>query len=113
MPFTVRGGFGGGTYAAKASASMLANPTPVGFVFDHWQTTVALRATFAVPTRLDMPARAMLSPVYRAASAWTSVVKVRPNGSNVYHYYPAPAAHFKGIMSFHHGATGTMRLVRE
>ena len=29
-----------------------------------------------------------------------------PNGSNLYYYLPAPAAQLKGIISFHHGATG-------
>lgn len=53
---------------------MLANPTPAGSVFERGQTTAALRDTFAVPTCLAMPARAVtLSPVYRAAPAWTPV----------------------------------------
>ncbi|WP_310394645.1 T9SS type A sorting domain-containing protein [Hymenobacter sp.] len=104
---TVGDGDGSGAYAAGDTAFVLANPTPAGFVFDYWQTTAALRDTFAVPTRLAMPAQPVtLSPVYRAAPAWTPVFEVRPNGSNLYYHFPAPAARLKGIISFHHGATG-------
>ena len=79
---TVRGGFGGGSYAAANSAYVLANPTPADFVFDRWQITVALRDTFAMATRLPGQARPVtLSLVDRAALAWTPI-KVRPNGRN-------------------------------
>ncbi|MBC8083699.1 MAG: hypothetical protein H7Z21_10850, partial [Hymenobacter sp.] len=106
-PLTVRGGFGGGPYAAADSVFVLANPTPTGFVFDYWQTTVVLRDTFAVPTRLAMPARPVsLTPVYRAAPTWTAGSETRSNGSNVYFYFPRPASQLKGLISFHHGANG-------
>ena len=61
-------------YATGDSAFVLANPTPAGSMFERGQTTAALRDTFAVPTCLAMPARAVtLSPVYRAAPTWTPV----------------------------------------
>lgn len=46
-----------GSYAAADSAFVLTNPTPTGFVFDCWQTTAALRDTFAMATRLPSHAR--------------------------------------------------------
>ncbi|WBA44118.1 T9SS type A sorting domain-containing protein [Hymenobacter canadensis] len=105
---TVRGGYGSGTYAPADTAYVLANPTPAGQVFDRWLATPAavLSDTFAVATRVRPPVpTATLTPVYRAAPAWTPVFQ-RFNGSNLYYHFPRPAAQLRGIISFHHGASG-------
>lgn len=105
---TVRGGYGGGAYAPTDTAFVIANPTPAGQVFDRWVATPAgtLSDTFAVATRVRPPARtATLVPTYRPAPVWTAV-QTTFNGSTLYYYFPRPAARLRGVISFHHGATG-------
>ena len=105
----VKRGYGTANYAPLDTAYVLANPTPAGQVFSRWTATAALvlSDTMAVPTRVRPPVRAAtLTPSYRATPVWTAVQTVFTNGSNLYYYFPRPAAQLRGIISFHHGATG-------
>ncbi len=104
---TVQNGFGGGTYALNDTVYALANPTPTNFVFAKWQhTNGAIADTFAVPTLLRKSNAAQtLTPQYTASAAWTERYEVI-NGSNVYFYFPRASTQLRGVISFHHGATG-------
>jgi len=106
LSLTVNNGFGSGKYPAGDSVFVLANPTPENFIFERWNTTVALSDTFCVATVVkNLTSDAVLTPVYASAPEWTQTSEVI-NGSNVYAYFPTQAANLKGLILFFHGSNG-------
>lgn len=106
LSLTVNNGFGSGKYPAGDSVFVLANPTPENFIFERWNTTVALSDTFCVATVVEnLSSNAVLTPVYAFVPEWIQTAEVI-NGSNVYTYFPTQAANLKGLILFFHGSNG-------